>query len=417
MQNAECRIKMVQPSRLGLVLRHLAFVIFLDILWLLFPANAAAQSSNRWLFVFNTSAAMRDRTNGVQELTQDLLTTAMHGTIRAGDTIGIWTYSSALHADEAPLQTWTPNTAPAIAYNTVLFLRQHAYDKTADFSEVMANILRVVKISDLVTVVLISDGSDTVKGTPYDDRITSFYKANASAQKKARMPIVTVLRGEKGVITTNTLALAPWPVDIPAVPLPPPVAKVTVQKPEAVAPAAPAKPVPSLIIIGKKAETTFNVPTDLPDHSGEPPVQPVAAPAPADPAPVVVKTETPTTTAPEPTPSPKVEEKPKPVVAAPPTVVPASAPAVAEPQKPASTPELSVPSAVSTNAPTVTALPGSAPVQANAAEPQLFSGRNIGIVSVVFTLLVCTLLILSARNARRAARSSLITRSLDRERR
>src|SRR4051812_30724172 len=94
---------------------HSLFVIFLGILCLFLPAKVFAQSSNRWLFVFNTSASMKDRVQGIQAVTHDLLTTAMHGNIRSGDTIGIWTFNNNLHADEAPLQTWHPDTAPSIA--------------------------------------------------------------------------------------------------------------------------------------------------------------------------------------------------------------------------------------------------------------------------------------------------------------
>jgi len=400
-------------------IRHSSFVLFLGILCLLSPAKASAQSSNRWLFVFNTSAAMRDRTNGMQAVTKDLLDTAMHGTIRPGDTIGIWTYSSELHADEAPLQTWSPKTAPAISYETLLFLRQHRYEKTAAFADVMANLLRVIKISDVITVVLISDGSDPVQGTPFDERIASFYKANSSAQKKARMPVVTLFRGEKGVLTTNTLALAPWPVDIPAVPLPP-VATPIAQKPATVEPAAPAKPVPSLVIIGKKAETMFNVPNDLPDHSGEPPAQPPTTPPPSETVPVVAKTETPVIATPET--APKVEEKSKPapvpvVAAAAPAATPTPTPAASEPPK-AVGPATSPAAKSEVQEPVTTKAAEMPRVEAVAVPPaqSLLSARNIAIISVAFTLLVCGFLILSARNARRASRSSLITQSLNQDR-
>jgi len=418
MKNVDKNGKIMDRVRLSGSMRRGSFGLLLGLFFLLSAANSFAQSSNRWLFVFNTSAAMRDRTNGMQAVAQDLLTTAMHGTLRPGDTIGIWTYNSELHADEAPLQNWSPNTAPGIAYNTVLFLRQHRYEKSAAFGDVMANMLRVIKMSDVITVVLVSDGSDAVKGTPFDDRIAAFYKTNYGPQKKAHMPIVTVFRGEKGILTTNTLALGQWPAEIPTVP--PPVMKSVARQPAPVAP-APAKPVPSLVIIGKKAETTFNVPTDLPDHSGEPPEQFPVAPPPVETTPPVNKTETPAVAAPEPAAALKVEEKPKPAAPVAAATAPATtstpAPAAVEPARPvqpaesplATTSDSKEPSAAKTTAP---------PVEAVAPAPQKepFSARNIGIVSVVFTLLVSTLLILSARNARRAARASLITRSLDRER-
>jgi hypothetical protein len=112
-----------------------------------------------------------------------------------------------------------------------------------------------------------------------------------------------------------------------------------------------------------------------------------------------------------------VEEKPvqAPVVATTPTPPPVTGeqPKSAEPVEPqAKTP------ADWNQAPAAkTTVPAQAVETAVAVPPKdLFSVRNIAIVSVTFTLLVCALLLLSVRNARRATRASLITRSLDRER-
>src|SRR3569833_2766275 len=133
MKNVDKNGKIMDRVRLSGSMRRGSFGLLLGLFFLLSAAHSFAQSSNRWLFVFNTSAAMRDRANGMQAVAQDLLTTAMHGTLRPGDTIGIRTYTSELHADEAPLQNWFPNTAPGIAYNTVLFLRKHRYKKSTVF--------------------------------------------------------------------------------------------------------------------------------------------------------------------------------------------------------------------------------------------------------------------------------------------
>ena len=122
-----------------------SFVILLGTFCLLFPAKSVAQSSNRWLFVFNTSASMHDRVRGMESITYDLLTTAMHGNLRAGDTIGIWTFNNQLNADEAPLQDWSPAAAPSIMKDTMEFIDNHAYEKSAVFGDVLTNMLRVIK--------------------------------------------------------------------------------------------------------------------------------------------------------------------------------------------------------------------------------------------------------------------------------
>jgi hypothetical protein len=391
---------------LARAIRHSSFVILLGILCLVFPAKGFSQSSNRWLLVFNTSAAMRDRAGNVGALMQDLLTTAMHGNLRSGDTIGIWTYNDVLRADEAPLQTWDPRQARSVAQNTLEFLSHYRYGKTAAFGDVLTNMLRVIDLSDVITVILVSDGSDPINGTPFDARISAFYKTNYQAQRKEHMPIVTVFRGEGGRITTNTLSLAPWPVDIPMVPLPM-VAKAPPPKP--VVPAAkrpPPPPVPSLVMIGDKTETVMHPLADYPPN--------LVTPAPA----VAPKVEAP---APAPEPKPVLEENPKPTE----TVAPAEAAPTVHPTEPvAETPESAEPketanaTLAATNWPAVrktTALDQAAVETAIAPPPSAFSGRNIAVMSAAFAVVVCGLLILTARRARRQSQASLITRSLDRE--
>jgi hypothetical protein len=328
---------------------------------------------------------MRDRIKGVEGLTQDLLMTAMHGNLRTGDTIGIWTYDSVLRADEAPLLTWNQEAAELITQHALEFLSHHSYEKDAAFGDVLTNMLRIVKSSDVITVVLVSDGSDPVQGTPFDTQINAFYKKNYRAQRKAHMPVVTVFRGLHGNLTTNTVSLAPWPADIPAVP-PPQIAKVIPKPPEAPKPPPPV--VPSLIIIGKKAETE---PTPPPAKPAEPAVEPKAA-------------------APESTNAVKgvAEEKPAPSVA----------PKVETP-KPSSPPEAQATntSAVGETRMNTNPPPATSGVETAATVPSdsLFSARNLAIVSLAFAVIVCGLLIFTARRARSRSQSSLITRSLDRE--
>jgi hypothetical protein len=414
MKNVECRNNSAnRANTLRRAIRHSLFVILLGIVCLLLPAKGFSQSSNRWLFVFNTSASMRNRAQGIVAVTQDLLTTAMHGNIRSGDAIGIWTYDKALRADEAPLQTWHPDTARSIAEHTIGFLSHHRYENPAAFGDVLTNMLRVVKISDVITIILVSDASDPIKGTPFDARINTFYKTNYQHQRKERMPVVTVFRGEKGVITTNTLTLSPWPVDIPPVP-PPVIAKVVPPKPAPPAPPAPV--VPSLVIIGNKAETTFHPPADLPDDSTQP-----TAPAATESKPAPPKTEVVSPPS-EPVRAPMVvaDEKPKSVPPSVASVEPTSpaAPATETP-KPAPSPETVTANARASNPPPATsATPPFQPrveTAVGAPSQNLFSGRNIAIASVAFAVIVCGLLLLAARNARNASRASLITRSLDRE--
>ncbi|HWD94658.1 MAG TPA: hypothetical protein VG938_20180 [Verrucomicrobiae bacterium] len=360
-----------RPTR---AVRHSPFVILLALLFLFLPAKSFSQSSNRWLLIFNTSSAMRDRLDGVKNLTQDLMTTAMHGNLRRGDTIGIWTYDHQLRADEAPLLTWDSDAAQPFAEHAVEFLSHHHYEKNAVFGDVLTNMLRVIKSSDVITVILVSDGSDPVQGTPFDSELDAFYKKNYRDQKKAHMPVVTVFRGQHGNLTAHTEGLAPWPVEIPAVP-PPEVAKAAPPPPP-----APPEPQPvvhygkPLIVIGKKPEL-------------------VPAPPPADNAAAT----NPATAEQRPAaPEPKVtpQEKSEPAMGAP-TTNTSENETWAKTTAPTISPEVETATTVTPQSP--------------------LSARNLAIVSVAFAAIVCSFLILAARRARRQSQSSLITRSLDRE--
>src|SRR5262245_19878674 len=78
----------------GLLSLVIALVLFLPC------ATRAAQaaktnapaSSNRWLFVVETSKSMQPRREAVSKVVQELLSSSMKGQIQPGDTNGVWTF-------------------------------------------------------------------------------------------------------------------------------------------------------------------------------------------------------------------------------------------------------------------------------------------------------------------------------------
>jgi len=428
MKNEECRNQTVLRRKdVGFANRHSSFVIVLAALCALLPLCGFGQSSNRWLLIFETSSSMRARAMGVEEITRDLLSTAMHGQIRKGDSIGIWTFSDKLRAGDAPLQIWTPESGPTIAQHTVQFLRNQQYAKSGNLNVVITNMLRVVGMSDIITVFLFTDSDGAISGTPFDDSINEYYKGNYKDLKKANMPMVTIFRGERGYITTNTQNLAPWPVEIPPLPvrLPPkPVVKPHVEAPKpppAVAPiildgrksgnAAPVENNPSETAPPAASPVMTNSAPRSEAPVSAPPAANVQTPSPAAPTVIVATPEAPSAKAPSMT-SPaqsSLSQGTEGVVANQPSsnsaaavVAPISTPpAKSEPPRESET--AGATPATHLDVQTGTSAPG----------PNLFSSRNILIASVAFTVLVVGLLLISARNSR--SQASLITRSFDRE--
>jgi hypothetical protein len=220
------------------------------------PAETPATNSpawNRYLFVVDTSRTMEKRADAVEQLIVGLLASGMNGQLRRGDTLGIWTFNDGLHAGKFPLQAWAPETARPIAQRTVKFLRDQKYEKSARMEKVMPEIGRLIKDSKFITVILISSGDSSIAGTPFDASINASYNKWRREQDKARMPISTVLRARGGVITDFVVNPAPWPIEFPPLP-----AELLVENPKPEPPKPPApKPPPigqSIILSGKKTE-------------------------------------------------------------------------------------------------------------------------------------------------------------------
>lgn len=217
--------------------------------------SPAQESSSRFLIIADTSYAMRRYAPAAQKAVSNLLLSSMHGQLRRGDTIGMWTFNEALSAGRFPLQRWTPETTELVASNAVAFLKIQRYEKRSRFDAVWPTLRRLISESDRLTVLLISDGDEEISGTPFDVEINTLFKKQFRAQRKARMPFITVLCAQRGQIFGGTMNLTPWPVEFPAFPPEPKIAETPNPGPP-LPEKKEAKPtVPPLILIGKKQET------------------------------------------------------------------------------------------------------------------------------------------------------------------
>jgi hypothetical protein len=208
-----------------------------------------ASPSSRYLFVLDTSHAMQLRAAGVQKAITDLLGSAMGGQLRRGDTIGIWTYNEDLYTGRFPLQKWSPETKEEITLNVVTFLKNQRYEKKANLEKVLPTLQKMVQASAFITVVLVSDGDEKIHGTPFDAQVNKYYSLWRNQQRKAQMPLLTLLRARSGELTHFALNTAPWPVEMPPLALEI-TALIDAEKMASQAP--PRTPVPPLIISGKK---------------------------------------------------------------------------------------------------------------------------------------------------------------------
>lgn len=380
------------------------------------PASAY-RGSKRFLIVVETSAAMKRRSEGTMWLVRELMMGGMGGQLRSGDSIGIWTYSQKLTTGKFPLQQWSLSTTNQVIASVLDFVKDQSYSRRADFEILRPALQGVIASSDFITVLVISDGSQKISGTPFDAGINEVYESLSAEQARLQQPFLTVLRGQKGVITHGFAAPAQQKIGMPPLPAPPPPVVEAAPKPPSEKKPPIGKP---LIVVGPKpapapppamaTATNAAIPNAVP--AVPPPTAEPATPSPAsatsdsppNPAPVIPaqdpgppKAPRPATVeAPDPDPSTSA-----PVLLAIPA--PAPAPLSATPAEPKPAPETSVEPPVPSPAQTATA------VTRRGSTPTVMLMAGAVFVLVVFL----SAAMLWSQRSRKKASGSLITESYD----
>ena len=186
------------------------------------PAGKSHRMENRFLFVIDNASAMKSRAKGIGEAVNGLLESGMKGELRKGDTIGLWTYNDHLDTD-FPMEVWSEEKKQSILDEVKQHVSDLTYEKRSHLEKAMPQIMHVVENSERVTVILIFDGSDPIKGTIFDKDINGLHKHYAAEFRSAHEPIVTVLAARHGGVFDYTINY-PNTIMVPhtADPLPPP---------------------------------------------------------------------------------------------------------------------------------------------------------------------------------------------------
>lgn len=268
----------------------------------------------RFLFIIDVGSDMQKRATNVQRVVHQLFATGFQGQLRPGDTIGMWTYNNELHTGQYPLQRWLPRVAREISVASVQFVQDLRYDKRSRLEPVLAPLASVVADSDRITVILISDGEEAPVGTPFDQRIAETFKLYVTEQRRLAMPFVTILRAVQGRYVGVKVNTPPFPLEFPAYPdeasnhkststdSPPPKTE-TPPPPPPVKPAVTTEPKPTVT----ETNPPVTAPTNPPVVSTPPPPP---RETPTNPAPVAINTQTPPPAPTNPAPAPAIQTNP-----------------------------------------------------------------------------------------------------------
>lgn len=273
----------------------------------------------RYLFVVDTSAAMQRAADGLYRTTHRLVATGLGGRMQEGEVFTVWTYADTVLTREFPLNAWTPDLNIALANRAYEFLAQQKFRGKSNLRPVFAELGQALAIATNLTVVLISDGTDVIVGTPFDRPINVTYGKRASEMRSTKMPFITALVTQRGefthwavrgglediglpvpektagpvpLVAQTQPIVTPTPIPVLPVPVPivttPPVAPVVVSTPKPAAPTnappvvitAPTPPVTTItnLAAAKPPETTAPKPTSPPTAASPPTKPPEPAP-------------------------------------------------------------------------------------------------------------------------------------------
>lgn len=185
----------------------------------LVPARAGAPSQEgRWLLAIETSADMAPRRAALEAALEQLVRSGFDGRLRPGDTIGVWTFHHTVTTGQFPLQTWRTEAAADILRLLRTFLASRSWEHRGEPSVVVPLAEAVSATSERFNLIILCTGERGVVGTPFDAGINEAMERMRRVQRRARQPVVVVLRAEGGRWLSWAVGQPPWPVTMPETP-------------------------------------------------------------------------------------------------------------------------------------------------------------------------------------------------------
>ncbi len=174
--------------------------------------NQPAPGGNKFLFIVDTSSAMKKVALPSRQAVFDMIYTGLYDQMKAGDSYGLWTFNQEPFTSIFPMQIWHPQQTMALASHAAKFLRDQPYRNRARLGPLMDKVLTIITGVKDVTVFIISDENTQVQGTPFDNQLKAAYTLNAEESAKATQPLITTLTARGGEIVSASVHIAGNPI-------------------------------------------------------------------------------------------------------------------------------------------------------------------------------------------------------------
>lgn len=214
----------------------------------------------RYLIVLENSARMDRQREVALDTVHQLILSGIHGRIRDGDVLGIWSFRQQLKRDQFRPITWSSGRARDAANAVYRTLRDVGFAEEPDLDLAMAGVTAAAQATARLTVFLVVSGTQQIHGSSFDTEINQVYQQHAAAMRKNQKPFVTVLVIDQGRSVAHATNPGGGQIYIPSIPeVPAPVeadpvpATPTAGAAEAVADREAAKPLPEQSVVEPSA--------------------------------------------------------------------------------------------------------------------------------------------------------------------
>ncbi|MDB6032162.1 MAG: hypothetical protein JWM16_2500, partial [Verrucomicrobiales bacterium] len=168
----------------------------------------ALAPSAKFLFVVETSAAMKHFEHDGRQVLFDLVYSGISNQMHTADTFGIWTFGEHVSAGIYPMQVWSGEKSMAQASQIGVFLKNERYRGKPRADLAIAKALTVVKAVKDVTVVLIMSGESSLGDSELEVKLRETYHRKSDLARQQKLPVVLTFCSTGGEIAMAAVTLA-----------------------------------------------------------------------------------------------------------------------------------------------------------------------------------------------------------------
>lgn len=166
-------------------------------------SGAMAGENMRFLLLIDHSPDMATRQVATAQTIFDLVRTGFQNQIQPGEQFSLWFYGSRLQTN-APF-IWQPGREVANAQRAANLFGGRIYSRLRPREQTLADAAPIIASSPKITILIFTEGSQPLAGTPYDAAINSAIEQRRAAFRQADKPLIISLLAKKGQLIGGTV--------------------------------------------------------------------------------------------------------------------------------------------------------------------------------------------------------------------